>query len=101
MPWFKDGAHDRIFNTMLNGAVCLTDSSVYLDGILHDGIDCSIYSLSEMGRLPELAVALLAEEDKMQQIADKGYAMAKAGHTWWHRAQVLHELIEGNIITRI
>lgn len=101
MPWFKDGAHDRIFNTMLNGAVCLTDSSVYLDGILHDGIDCRIYSLSEMGRLPELAVALLAEEDKMQQIADKGYAMAKAGHTWWHRAQVLHELIEGNIITRI
>ena len=36
MPWFKDGAHDRIFNTMLNGAVCLTDSSSYLDGILHD-----------------------------------------------------------------
>ena len=33
MPWFKDGAHDRIFNTMLNGSVCLTDSSVYLDEI--------------------------------------------------------------------
>ena len=28
MPWFRDGAHDRIFNSMLNGALCLTDSSV-------------------------------------------------------------------------
>lgn len=94
MPWFKDGAHDRIFNTMLNGAVCLTDSSVYLDSILHDGVDCSIYSLKQMERLPEIAHALLADPDKMQGIADGGYQMAKAGHTWAHRAQVLHKLIE-------
>jgi hypothetical protein len=95
MPWFKDGAHDRIFNTMLNGAVCLTDSSVYLDGILHDGKDCSIYSLSQMDRLPELAGGLLENPDKMQEIADNGYRLANEGHTWAHRAQVLHELIEG------
>ena len=93
MPWFKDGAHDRIFNTMLNGAVCLTDSSVYLDEILHDGTDCSIYSLSEMEKLPEIARGLLEEPDRMQRIADSGYEMAKAGHTWAHRAELLHDLI--------
>ena len=37
LPWFKLGAHDRIYNTMLNGAVCLTDTNPYLDGILRDG----------------------------------------------------------------
>ena len=94
MPWFKDGAHDRIFNTMLNGAVCLTDSSVYLDSILHDGIDCSIYSLAQMKKLPEIAGALLANPDKMQSIADEGYQLALAGHTWAHRAKQLHEWIE-------
>lgn len=94
MPWFKDGAHDRIFNTMLNGAVCLTDSSVYLDEILHDGTDCSIYSLSDMKRLPEIAKELLGDADRMQRIADSGYEMAKAGHTWAHRAKVLHKLVE-------
>jgi spore maturation protein CgeB len=94
MPWFKDGAHDRIFNSMLNGAVCLTDSSVYLDGILHDGKDSSIYSLSQMDRLPELVGGLLENPDKMQEIADNGYRLANEGHTWAHRAQVLHELIE-------
>ncbi|MBO5474747.1 MAG: glycosyltransferase family 1 protein [Lachnospiraceae bacterium] len=94
MPWFKDGAHDRIFNSMLNGAVCLTDSSVYLDSILHDNVDCSIYSLSQMERLPEMAAGLLADPVKMQKIADQGYAMAQKAHTWAHRARVLHELIE-------
>lgn len=93
MPWFKDGAHDRIFNTMLNGAVCLTDSSVYLDEILHDGTDCSIYSLSAMERLPEIAKGLLEDQNRMQRIADNGYEMAQAGHTWAHRAKTLHELI--------
>ncbi len=93
MPWFKDGAHDRIFNTMLNGAVCLTDSSVYLDEILHDGTDCRIYSLSRMEELPEKAKELLENPDRMQTIADNGYELAKAGHTWAHRAEVLHHLI--------
>lgn len=95
MPWFKDGAHDRIFNSMLNGSVCLTDSSIYLDDILHDGVDCSIYSLEQMERLPEITEKLLAEPERMQQIADGGYQLAKAGHTWAHRAQSLHTMIEG------
>ncbi len=95
MPWFKDGAHDRIFNTMLNGAVCLTDSSVYLDSILHDGVDSSIYSLSRMDKLPEIAAGLLANPVRMQEIADQGYAMAEEAHTWAHRAKALHDLIEG------
>ena len=94
MPWFKDGAHDRIFNSMLNGAVCLTDSSIYLDSILHDDVDCSIYSLEQIGRLPELAGKLLADPDHMQEIADEGYRLAKEGHTWAHRAGQLHALIE-------
>lgn len=95
MPWFKDGAHDRIFNTMLNGAVCLTDSSRYLEEILKDGENCAVYSLSEMEKLPEIAGGLLAEPQRMQEIADAGYEMAAAGHTWGHRAEILHRLIEG------
>ena len=30
MPWFKRGAHDRIYSAMLNGAVSVTDKSQYL-----------------------------------------------------------------------
>lgn len=94
MPWFRDGAHDRIFNSMLNGALCLTDSSVYLDEILHDKTDCRIYSASQMAELPDIVYGLLANPVRLQEIIDNGYALAKASHTWEHRAVVLHEIIE-------
>ena len=81
---------------MLNGSVCLTDSSIYLDEILHDDVDCSLYSLSQMEKLSETAGNLLADPDRMQRIADGGNEMAQAGHTWAHRTKVLHHLIEGD-----
>lgn len=94
MPWFKDGAHDRIFNSMLNGAVCLTDSSVYLDEILKDGHNAEIYSLSHLEALPKKVNALLDSTDKMQKIADSGYYMAAGGHTWDHRGKELLKILE-------
>ena len=94
MPWFRDGAHDRIFNSMLNGSLCLTDSSRYLDEILKDKENCRIYSTARPEELPDMVHGLLANPDRMQEIIDNGYEMAKASHTWEHRAAVLHKLIE-------
>lgn len=96
MPWFKDGAHDRIFSTMLNGAVSLTDSSVYLDEILTDGEDCLKYDLSAMDRLPEIVSLALSRPDELQETADRGRLKAERGHTWGQRALTLHELIEND-----
>ncbi len=94
MPWFRDGAHDRIFNSMLNGALCLTDSSLYLEEILQDKKNCKIYSTARPEELPDMVYGLLANPDGMQEIIDNGYEMAKAAHTWEHRAAALHNLIE-------
>ena len=89
MPWFKDGAHDRIFNSQLNGAVCLTDDSIYLREQLVDEEDCVFYSLKDIEHLPELIKDLLDNEEKMAKIADRGYKTACASHTWKKRAEVL------------
>lgn len=94
MPWFKDGAHDRIFNTMLNGAVCVTDSSIYLDTILQDGDNVALYSLDSLEKLPEIIKGLLDDPMRMQKIADAGYQMAKNGHTWEHRAEEIMKILE-------
>ena len=94
MPWFRDGAHDRIFNSMLNGALCLTDSSVYLDEILTDKKDCRIYSTADVDALPDIVNELLKDPAGLQEIIDNGYELAKSAHTWEHRAKVLHDLIE-------
>ena len=92
MPWFKRGAHDRIFNTMLNGSVSFTDSSEYLDNYLKDDINSEIYDLKDLDSIPDKVNALLSDEDKMQTIADNGFKMALDDHTWAHRAAEIIKL---------
>ncbi|MBP1755166.1 MAG: hypothetical protein H6Q59_1564 [Firmicutes bacterium] len=94
MPWFKDGAHDRIFNSMLNGALCLSDESRYLREELRDGVELQFFSLTELEKLPELVASLLNHPDKMEDIIEAGYRKAAEGHTWAHRAKVLSQRIE-------
>jgi len=93
MPWFKDGAHDRIFNTMLNGAVCLTDSSVYLREILRDEENVLLYDLSAMDKVPEKLERLLSHPTQLKEIREAGYHLAASKHTWAARAQVLEKWI--------
>lgn len=94
MPWFKDGAHDRIFNSQLNGAVCISDDSIYLREIFTDGKDILFYGQNETGKVPEMVKELLADEEKIQQIADNGYKTAADGHTWEEYAKVLLAFME-------
>lgn len=93
MPWFKDGVHDRVFNSMLNGAVCLSDGSKYMDEILRDGKDYIRYDLAKLGELPEKVTELLNNREKWESIAESGYARAAKKHTWADRARFLHSEI--------
>lgn len=93
LPWFREGPHDRIFNTMLNGACLLTDTNPYLDKMLRDGENCRIFDLTVLEKLPQIVRELLADENGMQQMADQGYECAK-NHTWEKRMEVFHEWVE-------
>lgn len=94
LPWFKEGAHDRIYNSMCNGAVCLTDTNQYLQNTLMDGENSIIYSATELCKLPQQVKGLLENQERLQQIADQGYKMAMAGETWAHRCKQIQEWIE-------
>lgn len=93
MPWFKDGAHDRVFNAMANGSVCLTDHSRYLDEILSDGENIMFYDLKHLEALPDKAMHLLKNPDKISQMAQNGYKLVMSQHTWSARAKTLHEML--------
>ena len=93
MSWFKDGGSERIFNTMLQGAVCVTDDSIYLKEHFTDGEDIMFYSLTALEKLPELVSGLLQDPDRMQHIAGCGYNNASSHHTWAHRAAELAKLL--------
>lgn len=89
MPWFKDGAHDRVFTAMLQGAVALTDDSRYLREQFSDEKELVYYSLEKRGDLSGLAETLLEDEARREQIAGQGYQKAIREHTWKNRAEAL------------
>ncbi|SFB16257.1 Glycosyl transferases group 1 [Acetitomaculum ruminis DSM 5522] len=92
MPWFKEGAHDRIFNSMLNKAVCLTDSSYYLKDFLVNNENSLIFQVDRPDTIADIIDNALSNENNLQIIADKGYEMAKKEHTWEQRAISLAKL---------
>ena len=83
MAWFKHGSGERIFNAMSQGAVCVTDSSQYLDTILTDGENCFLFPLSEIGQhiVSEKIKHILSRPEAAARVIENGYLCAKE-HTW-------------------
>ena len=94
MPWFKDGAHDRVFNSILNGAVCVSDKSKYLCEELQDGEGICYYELEKIENLPHIVKDLLQNEKKMQDIVEKGFGKVRENHSWDIRAKQIINWIE-------
>lgn len=96
MPWFKDGAHDRIFTAMLQRTVALTDDSRYLREEFADGKDIAFFSLMKPDKLPDIIYGLLRDEENAACIAENGYMRAKRAHTWRERTQELISYTNGD-----
>lgn len=95
MPWFKDGAHDRVFTAMLQKTVALTDESLFLSETFRGGEELFFYSLAQKEKLPSIVYDILSHQQKAAQIADCGYVRAYGEHTWRQRAKVLmQELLD-------
>jgi hypothetical protein len=93
MTWFKDGTHDRVFNGMLQGAVAVSDSSIYMKEAFCGSPDAEqelvLFELTELEQLPETIAYLLQHPDVAQRIADNGYRRALRSETWDARAKEL------------
>ena len=94
MPWFKDGAHDRVFNSILNGTVSVTDTSKYLCEELKEGQGVCYYDLAQIDKLPELVRKLLADDVRREEIVRAGIPVVEEKHTWIRRAHQLMEWIK-------
>ena len=82
MPWFKDGCSERVFNIMLNGAVCLTDTSKYLLERFRHGNELVFYNLEDMEEMQQNVCWLLENPNAASQIAQAGYEAAIRNDTW-------------------
>lgn len=91
MTWFKAGAHDRIFNGMLAGAVVATDDSTYMNRMFTDGKELIMFKRKELASLPERICNLFGHLESAQEIANCGYEAANAKHTWKNRVEYIIE----------
>lgn len=82
MPWFKDGTHDRIFNTMLCRSVCLTDPSTWIEEHFENGRDIVLFDLEHLEKLPEIAQYWLDQPALAEDLIEKAYAKTADCYTW-------------------
>ena len=92
MPWFKHGAHDRVFNSMLNGSVCITDPSTYLEQEFTHGENIYFYSLRQpaLAELPNIVTDALSDRDRWYKMQQSAYTICKQHHCWSMRADKIH-----------
>ena len=64
-PWFKAGTHDRIFNTLLQRSLPLTDSNRWVDAHFTNGVDIALYDLKHLELQPGIASRLLQGKRKI------------------------------------
>lgn len=93
MPWFKDGAHDRIFTAMLAGTAALTDDSTYLRERFAHKDTIVYYDLNHLEELPELVADLLEHPKQLYEISCRGKEAAGKWHTWGKRAEELRRYL--------
>lgn len=94
MPWFKDGSHDRVFTAMLNGALCLTDGSAYLEEELRETENVYFYSLKGLKYLPAKVRRILSHPEQSAAVAEAGRILAQEKHTWVQRAEEVMDYLE-------
>jgi len=74
---------------MANGAVCVSDGSIYLHETLKDTEEILFYSLKEISKLPDTIRSLLNHPEDAKAIAKRGYTHSMSYNTWAHRADVI------------
>lgn len=84
-PNWGAGAHDRVFNAMLCGAVALTQRNAYSELVFQDGFDALLYSQNG----DDLTHPEVLSAHDLPSIARQGFNGATARHTWDARMREL------------
>jgi len=90
---FPSGAHERVFSSMANGAVCLTNHTPYLEENFQANESILFYNWLDRSQISETITALLCEPIKLKSIAENGRDGTLKNHLWTQRARVIHEVL--------
>lgn len=89
MSWHKDGMTERVINSMLCGALCVTDETRCISTLLQDKDRelIGIYNLNSLASLPQKLLEILQNDELRIRMASKAYILAVEDHTWKVRSE--------------
>ncbi len=93
--WQKRGCSEKNFDSFLNRAVCVSDSTEYLLKHYKDGDNIVYFDLHNMNQMAADVKYLLEHLDVAQEIADRGYNTALKYDCWDVRYDQIYKLICG------
>ena len=93
MPWYRRGCSERVFNNMLGGSLCVTDSNEYLRGRFEDRKELVYYELNDMQKMADTVKYYLEHAKEAEEIAFRGMVAARSADTWSHRMKTIVEYI--------
>lgn len=91
---FNDGAHDRVFTGMLNGAVVVSEYSSYLDELFENQSDLFMFDWQNTKEQMEVIFRLLGDEHYRMDIARNAYGKVVKSQTWENRSERILEAVE-------
>jgi hypothetical protein len=94
LGFYEDGSHERVFTSMLNGALAITLDNAFHREHFSDGQDICLYNYTGFGQLPERLDALLRDDSSRAAIAAAGQVKAQESHTWQNRAEDILRCID-------
>lgn len=81
MPEFKDGTHERVVMSTMNGAVCVTDESRFLKEVYDSDRDIVYYNRKNAKELSDKIKWILSSSEAAQAIAASGKNVAETNFT--------------------
>ncbi|TLS50582.1 glycosyltransferase family 1 protein [Paenibacillus antri] len=85
LPSFTSGGHERVFSSMLHGAVSMVNRNIYFEKHFKDRDSILLYDFGT--DIQGTAASMLDDLPLMQQVADGGRESALERHTWKQRAE--------------
>lgn len=91
LPNFPNGAHERIFTSIMYGALPVTDANVYINNHLPDVIKFTYNSIEESVKQIK---SLLNDDSLLKELIMKNYSLVVNEHTWENRTNELLYVVD-------
>lgn len=91
LPNFPQGGHERIFTSLMCGALCVTDTNQYIE---QHFAHLPTYRFSELELLPRLVKQLLENEEILRLKMEENRQLVLENHTWENRVAELLSVVD-------